>query len=89
MGLIKIKPKKEEEEEEAKINFIEEPNKSQNQIQKIIKVFLKNVTTKSKFMLNLSKGTDEIKLYDEGAEREVKQNINESLEVATLIFESL
>lgn len=52
-------------------------------------MFLKNVTTKSKFMLNLSKGTDEIKLYDEGAEREVKQNINENLELATLIFESL
>lgn len=43
-----------------------------------MKVFERSVMTKTKFMKSLSKGTNEIKFYDDGAEREVKYNENES-----------
>ena len=51
-------------------------------------MFQKKITTRVKYMKDLNKGDGEIKIYDEGAEREIKVEENESLEYAQLIFES-
>jgi hypothetical protein len=74
----------------VKINFHDEPNKSQKQLMKIIEIFEKHVLTKSKHFEGLRKGeNNEIKFMDNNEVVDVVIKLSHSEELAYLIFSSL
>jgi hypothetical protein len=85
MELQKIHPTKNNYDEFV-LNFNEEPNKSQKQIHKLIKMFAKHVQTRSEYIKKMFPQEDQIHIPNMDQEEVSRIIHNDTEEKAMLLF---